>query len=416
MAKTTKLIFSFLFFWIFLLMFKFGAGLDYALLSPLGSHILPLWIVGLVMSAASLFQLTMDIPAGRILDMFGYKRVMMFGTLLALIGVALFFYGITIVSFIFSIILVYTGWLFFEPGKNAYVLSSAKPKNAAMFMGYRDVSGSIGIVLSCLILPFVVDASSKTIAMVLTVLLGIALVAICLAPIDKRRIALKDNPHERTHHQRRFTLKNISAVLKRLSPASSLLMLLNFAGSIFYGAIWFVVPLIIAQAVYNGTLLGVGLAMFDFSIVIIGSILCNMVNRAETKMLIFVGLMVFSVAGFLLGFNFGVLFLVFAFLSTTGDETASLPLWAWLHKLDKKHNSDGLISGAINLAEDLGWAAGPLFAGLLYAIVGPKYTIALASLPIVAVLLFYVIAVRGRAVKATLKGVPPKPHKHRHKK
>ena len=93
-------------------------------------------------------------------------------------------------------------------------------------------------------------------------------------------------------------------------------MLLNFAGGIFYGAIWFVVPFIIAQAVYNGTFLGVGLAMFDFSVVIIGSILCNMVNKVETKMLIFVGLMVFSVAGFLLGFSFGVLFLVFAFLST----------------------------------------------------------------------------------------------------
>ena len=195
MAKTTKLIFSFLFFWIFLLMFKFGAGLDYALLSPLGSRLLPFWLVGLVMSAASLFQLAMDIPAGHILDRFGYKRVMMFGTLLALIGVSLFFYGLTLVTFVFSILLVYVGWLFFEPGKNAYVLSSANPQNSGMFMGYRDVSGSIGIVLSCLVLPFVVDASSKTIATVLTVLLGIALVAICLAPIDKRRIALKENPH-----------------------------------------------------------------------------------------------------------------------------------------------------------------------------------------------------------------------------
>ncbi|MEI6773348.1 MAG: hypothetical protein WCL18_00495 [bacterium] len=34
-------------FWIFLMMFKCGAGLHYGLLSSLGSHVLPLRIVGI---------------------------------------------------------------------------------------------------------------------------------------------------------------------------------------------------------------------------------------------------------------------------------------------------------------------------------------------------------------------------------
>ena len=49
------------------------------------------------------------------------------------------------------------------------------------------------------------------------------------------------------------------------------------------------------------------------------------------------------------------MFLVAAFFATSGDEMASLPLWSWLHQLDKDHANDGLISGIINFFEDIGW-------------------------------------------------------------
>lgn len=44
------------------------------------------------------------------------------------------------------------------------------------------------------------------------------------------------------------------------------------------------------------------------------------------------------------GVYLGILFLVAAFLATTGDEMASLPLRSRLHQLDKNHAHDGLIS------------------------------------------------------------------------
>ena len=79
-------------------------------------------------------------------------------------------------------------------------------------------------------------------------------------------------------------------------------------------------------------------------------------SKFNKQAMIFLGLLLFAVMGMLLGSNFGLLFLVFAFLTTTGDELASLPLWSWLHEVDKDHNNDGLISGIINLFDDLGRA------------------------------------------------------------
>lgn len=246
-------------------------------------------------------------------------------------------------------------------------------------------------------------------------LVGLSFIAICLAPPERRKITLRTNPHERTHHQRRFVLANFSKAMKRLNPASTILVLLNFAGGIFYGVIWFVVPLIIASEVYNGALLGVGLAMFDFSIVILGAFLIDLVEKRDKKIMIFIGMLLFSLAGFLLGLSFGILFLVSAFLSTTGDETASLPLWAWLHKLDREHNKDGMISGILNLFSDLGWAIGPLFAGIVYVFLGPTATIALGAVPIFAVLIIYYVAVQGRMIKVSVFEAPSRPHKQRHR-
>ena len=415
MGKRTRLIMSLLSFWLFLILFKFGAGLHYALNSPLGARVLPLWAVGLLMAGGSLIQLLMDVPAGHLLDRFGYKRMLAFGTFIAIIGGIVLFWGITAVSIVLSVILVTVGWLFFSPGINAYSLSEAKRSNSVMFMAFRDISGSIGIVLSCVLLPFVVDASSQVISLTIVALISLAFIAILLAPRERRKITLRTSPHERTHHQRRFVLKNLSKSIKRLNPASTILIMLNCAGAIFYGVIWFVIPLVIASQVYNGALLGVGLAMFDFSIVILGSFLIGIVEQRDKKIMIFIGMLIFSLAGFLLGLSFGILFLVFAFLSTAGDETASLPLWAWLHELDEKHNKDGMISGVLNLFSDLGWAIGPLFAGIVYTFTGPTMTIVIGAIPIFAVLVIYYAIVQKHVIQVSVFNAPRRPHKQRHR-
>lgn len=415
MKKGVRIGLSFLGFWLFLVFFKFGGGLHYAMNAPLGERLLPLWAVGLLMSLASVIQMIFDIPAGKMLDRFGYKKMLAIGTGIFLVSIVLLFFTNNAVLFIISILLASFGWLFFGPGRNAYALSHATKKNSGKFMDMRDIFGSVGIVLSAVALPFVVNFSFKAISIFTFSILFLALIAIMFSPNDKKRTVYKDNFHEKTHHQRRHFYSNFLLVLRKLNPASSLLALLNFAGALFYGAVWFVIPLVIASGNENSNLLGIGLGMFDFAIVIVGALLYNFVDKANKKTMIFLGLTIFSLASMFLGFNYGILFLVFAFLSTMGDEIASLPLWAWLHHLDKNHNKDGLISGLINFLEDAGWAVGPLMAGILFTLVGPKITILISALPLLILLLVYYFVVRKHAIKISILEAPRKPHKARHK-
>ena len=127
------------------------------------------------------------------------------------------------------------------------------------------------------------------------------------------------------------------------------------------------------------------------------------------------GLLLFSVSGMLLGFNFGILFILFGFLATTGDEMAGISLWSWLHALDKDHASDGVISGIINLFQDLGWGIGPIVAGILYTFWGAAWTIALGAIPIFVTWIIYQFFIRHQPKYSGLLFVPKKPHRARYK-
>jgi MFS family permease len=267
------------------------------------------------------------------------------------------------------------------------------------------------------LLPFVVNAAGGVLAVLLGGALVASMIVLSIAPRERKQISAEKNPnpHLNTHVQRAYFFANASKAIKRLTPASTLLLLLDFSSGIFYGVVWFVIPLIIASALYNGVLLSAGLAAIDFTTIIVGSYLSRLTKSNTLKGLIFAGLVLFSASGFLLGTSFGAVFILFAILSSTGDEMASLPLWVWLHQLDKKHNQDGLISGILELGSELGWALGPLTAGILYTIVGPSWAIALGAIPVAVVLCIYYFSVRKHVIKMSLFIVPPRPHRARHK-
>ncbi len=417
MKKSGKrsLLWSFIAFWSFLLFFKFGGALHYSLIPVIGDKLMPLWLVGIVSSTASILQLVMDIPAGRLLDRFGYKKILIISTSVFIIGALFLYLNLTIPVFLLSIFFCYFGWLFYGPGSNAYSLSHALKSESGRFMDYRDIFGGLGVVFSSITLVFAINQGNKVFSLIIALVMFLSLLSIISSPSDKRRIVLKDNPHERTHKQRIHVFNNLFKAIRGLNPASTLLMFLNLSGAAFYGVIWFVIPLVIASGIHNSGLLGIGLSMFDLAIVVAGIVMIRFVDKYDKKVMILIGLMLFAIAGMFLGLSFGIPFLVLAFLTTSGDEIAALPLWAWLHKLDKNHNKDGLISGIINLFEDLGWAIGPLIAGILYTTVGPKLTIIIGAIPLIVLAIIYQFAVRKHSIHVSILDVPKKPRRHRHK-
>jgi len=404
----------FLPFWIFLIFFKFGAGLHYTLVSPFGEKLLPLWIVGLLMGGSSILQLLLDVPAGHLLDKYGYRRLLKITTFVFLFAAGMYVFGLTKPIYLISLVIGTFGWLFFGPGVNAYILSHAPRENAGKFISKRDIFGSIGIVLSSASLPFVLLFTPQHIGFILFSLLAVAFIMLFFSPKDKTSVH-EDTKVETQHYyiKRKHPISTLKAISK-LNPASTMLLLLDFSGAIFYGAIWFVVPLVIAHQATGAHLLGWGLGAFDLAIVILGYLLGNLADTANKRTLVFFGLLLFAVSGILLGFNFGILFILFGFLATAGDEMAGISLWSWLHSLDKNHANDGLIAGVINLFQDLGWAIGPIFAGIMFGSLGPTWTIVLCTIPICTTWIIYQFYVRHQPRYAAAH-VPKRPHKARHR-
>jgi MFS family permease len=322
------------------------------------------------------------------------------------------------VTYVISIVLSTFGWLFFGPGINAYVLSHSNQATAGRFMSLRDVTGSIGVVLSSIVLPLALIMSPTLVGWILSISFVASFAALCFAPKDRMVATAEEKISSQHFYLRRHCLVKALGVINRLNPASGMLVVSGFAAGVFYGSVWFVLPLVMASKT-NSFALGLGLGIFDFAVVVLGWALGVLADRFNRRMLVFFGLLVFAVSASMTGFSFSWVFLIFGFLATTGDEISSLSLWAWLHNLDKDHANDGAVSGIISVFSDAGWAVGPMIAGFVYGILGPTWTIILSSLPIFAAWIAYQTVLHGHSPQflQNTQGitVPPKPHRPRHR-
>ncbi len=415
LPETLKtIVFKFSPFFLFLSIFKLGGGLHYSMLSPLGEQVFPIAVIGLFIGIGAFLQLILDIPAGYMLDKFGYRKLLAVTSLLFLASALSLTFGLTKTTFFLSLGISTFGWLFFGPGSTAYIIGQADKETVGRFMSAREVFASIGIVLASAALIFAVRFSVPVLGIILSILFATAFVLICLAPKDKNRT--ESHPHHLPRHRFLKTHLIVEAFrsVGSLTPPSFLLVLSSFSAATFYGIIWFVIPLLIAHAP-QGSLLGAGLGVFDFSVVVLGFALGKIVDKYDKKLLVLIGLFVFALAGILLGSNFGLLFLFLGFFATTGDELASLSLWAWLYSIDKEHKHYGLISGTVSLFDDLGWTVGPILAGILYTYLGPSWTIAVGGMFISITLLIALILTHAKKPSVTeLHPFRVRHHRHKH--
>lgn len=408
-----SIFYKFLAFWLFLILFKFGAGLHYTMLSTLGEKVLPLWLVGILIGGGAFIQLILDVPAGYLADRYGYLKVLKITTFIFIITGLCLSFNFNYLTYIFSIILSTFGWLFFGPGVNAYTLSHAQEKTAGTFISFKDTFSSFGTVICTGILGLIIDSTPQTIGLIITITMIITLITLSFSPIDKNQpLQVNTSIHHQNHLRRNSFSKSLKA-LRSLNPASTMLLLLGLSSSIFYGIIWFILPLVIAHQ-NNSELLSLSLGVFDFAIVVLGYFLGKITDQGNKRTLVFFGLLIFSISAMLLSFNFNWLFLIFGLLATGGDELASLSLWSWLHSLDKNHQHDGLISGIISLSQDLGWTIGPIAAGLLYSSIGPSLTIALsAGLLFLVWLIYQLFIYKAHPINSLVNH--PKPPRKRHR-
>lgn len=415
MNNTTRaLLRSFAAFWAFTVFYRFAAVLHYSLTPPLGESVLPLWIVGAISGGAGLGQMLLDVPAGHLVDRYGKKRMLAIGWV-AFVFSALLLTRFSLVTYIASVALSVFGWLFLAPATNAYILAYAKKETSGRLLALRDSFGSFGMMLSSMALPLVLLYAPAVMGLIILAVLAFAIVALWMSPPDKPSPHTEPVLPAEPYHIRRTYLSSIVTSLKKLNRASAMLCIYYFAGAIFYGTIWFVVPLVMAAGVQQ-QFLGFGLAVFDLSVVALGVFIGTLVDKGDKRRIAFYGLLLFAIMALVIGTSFGPLFLLFGFLAAVGDEMTNLSLWSWLHSLDTEHAHDGAVSGAISFSEDFGYAVAPIIAALLFSFLGATWAIVLSALPLLVTWIFYTLLVHPHlSFHLSTATIPQMPMRRRHK-
>ncbi len=365
--------------WAYVILFKAGASLYYTALSPLGERVFPLWAVGLLIGGASLLQLVLDVPAGFLLDRYGYRPFLKASSLiLAVGGLLLLLFGLQTWVYVLLILLSGFGWLFFGPGVDAYVLSTAPKAHAGRYIGMRRSTSSFGMVVAMGYFALLVARPDWMLgAVIILNLVGSLIAAQALRP-EPASVHAEQKVETHHYYVRRVYLRETLNALRRLNPASTMLACSRFCAATFFGLLWLVLPLYLSELATPG-LLGLGLSVFDVTTVFTGGIFGRIADTDRKRLAIFLGLMLFAACSVLLGFHLNAWFLVLGFLAATGDDLSNVSLWAWMNRLNRTHAHDGVIASVVTFFEDLGWVIGPILGGLLYETLGISWTIVIGS-------------------------------------
>ena len=403
-------------FWMYSFFFQLAGSLHFIYIPVFGERILPIWAVGFAMGAATLIQLLLDIPAGKFLDRVGYVRMLKVTVMFFLAAAFALMFGLSHVTFFITLVFSALGWLFFGPGSDAYILSTAPRNYTGRYISIGDVARSLGTVVTTVIFALVLDISAQMLGVALFMILLIALLFVNFIRPEKRKGWDKKMIKTQHYYIRRHPIRHLLKTIKKLNPASSMLLLTSFVTSVFYAVVWFVLPIALVQELESGAL-SYGLAVFDLAVVLLGAYLGKLADTGDKQWMVFYGLFIFATFGLLTGFMLNAWFLLFGFLATVGDELSAVSLWAWMNDLDRDHAEDGFVAGLITFAGDLGWTVGPILAGLLYVPLGPKWTIAVGAILAFFTWFVYALVPFRQLVAGSVRehGLPPRVHRKKHK-
>jgi len=378
-------------FWIFILLFHLGGNIHYTFLPILGSRLTSTWITGIIIGSLSFTQLMLDIPAGILLDRFGYNKMLRIGTIIFILSCSILAFVPGLLGFILASISAAFGWLFIAPGVNAYILSSSPKEHTERFIVYRDTFSAIGIGLGSIAITYTVKLPPTLVGLISAIVMFAALFFIWISPKDKISVHQEIKIEHHHFYIRRNIFKKLFNSICKLNPASWMLLLQGICSSIFYSVVWFTVPFMVADP--SKKIFGISLGIFDLAILLLGFLLGKVCQKIKEKTSIIIGLSLFSLAGLIIGRQTEWLFLLFAFLATTGDELSNIALWSWLSKLNKDHNTDGEVASVISFFCDLGWTIGPILGGILYSIFGGELAITFGAVPILITFLISVFLI-----------------------
>ncbi|MEK7105116.1 MAG: MFS transporter [Patescibacteria group bacterium] len=388
-------------FWFYIVLHKFGAGIHYAMIAVLGAQIFPLWAVGLCVSFASFIEFALDIPAGFVLERYGYLKMLRITTLFFCVAGGALLFGLSPLTYFISLTFGGLGWLFFTPGINAYLLANAPLSIFGRLYGVLRASEGAGIMLATLCLPLLVRLPVPMLGLVMIYPLLGAIVALVIGGHYRMPNTL---PHtvKAKRQVREVGMQKVLGAFRALHPVGTALAIYMTCLSTFFGAIWFVFPILV-NAGTKPTIISTSMSVLEFAMVVAGFTISRLADSKRKKVIVLVSMLVIMTTGALIGFTLHPILILLCFIFSFADELLRTTLWAWLDTKAKAAGREehGIVSGAITFADDLGWMIGPAAAGVLFATVGAQPTIRIMSVVVVGVGVLTLALLLRRTVSVT---------------
>lgn len=326
------------------------------------------WASGALMSALSLLQAFLFDPiAGMIADRYGGKRAVVLGTAATLAaGVWWVFVPLDhwMSLLVFSIIL-YMSYALRAESSVYYLRMSARDEGGIIF-GLAQNTSSIATFFSSLLVPvFVVASMHHAAAVLLAASAAFSLVMIAGLPSDRyfnRRkndtAGMVANPLATIRVGYRFMRRN--GWFPSFAFGSAL-----FEG-VFYGTLWFVVPLHLAAS-GAGIAEGMMLGIFELVAILFGALSGYAADKVGWRKVIVLGWTSIAAGAVLYLLREDTLWLVaVGALIGFGDTIAISAAGHALEAGDDDHDHDGAFIGFANMATDIGYGIAPVVGGVLY--------------------------------------------------
>ena len=337
------------------------------------------WVAGIFFGVFNLFQAFVGDPlAGSFADRWGSKPVVLVGhALVAASGIFWFAFPLTNIP-----ALLFFGILFFlsfscRDESAAYLLRTGGKEEGGLIFGVAENIYAMANFLASLSLPFLVLAGHESIAaavMIATSLCGAVMLA--RIPNDRGR-----------RSQKRWTeaLNFIGAIRDglRFVKSNHLYPLLALGSAafegLFYGVLWFAIPLEIVGGGSFSIVEGLELGIYEIVTVFFAGYAGYLADRYHWRAVHLLGWVLAAVGAIGLLWSPGVWPLVIAgALIGIGNNFFAFAASHALEAHDIDHRRDGAFVGLSNMVSDLGYAVGPLVAGILYSTAGFGGSIAFA--------------------------------------
>lgn len=344
---------------------RLGTYVAYVVLTVVIAETYSPWLSGLIIGGLNFYQALLTDPlAGGIADRFGSKSAVIVGYVLAgAVGLAWIVFPPTSLAF-----LLVTGALLFASYSfrdeiYAYLLRMSDRDEGGFVFGVAENIFSVMAFLSTLAIPFFIAPGRWHLA-------GALLVASAAAAALLATTVRDDRTHLDTRIRRFTPLASLRAGWNfvRVNHWFPVLQLGNAAfEGLFYGAIWFVIPLQIADG-QGGWAGGLTLGIYELVTILGAAYAGYLADRYRWSRVNAIGWTLAAFGAVLLLFSSTVWWLVLiGAVIAIGNNLFAFASSHALEANDIDHQEDGAFVGLHNLVSDLGYGIAPLVIGLVYA-------------------------------------------------